>query len=73
VLKNSFQGISPVKFLRKLLNISSPQAWKFAEITGLVPFSTVTGDYTNYRVKDGTEVNYELATQSCLGDTAREL
>jgi hypothetical protein len=56
-----------------LLNISSPQAWKFAEITGLVPFSTVTGDYTNYRVKDGTEVNYELATQSCLGDTAREL
>jgi hypothetical protein len=46
VLKNSFQGISPAKFVRKLLNVRSPKARKFAEITGLVPFSTPTGDYT---------------------------
>jgi hypothetical protein len=45
-LKNSFQGISPAKFVRKLLNVRSPQAREFAEITGLVPFSTATGDYT---------------------------
>jgi hypothetical protein len=47
VLKNSFQGISPAKFVRKLLNVRSPQARKFAEITGLVPFSTPTPDYIN--------------------------
>jgi len=29
------------------LNISSPQAGKFAEITGLVPFSTATPDFVN--------------------------
>jgi hypothetical protein len=42
VLKKSFQGISPAKFVRKLLNVRSPQAREFAEITGLVPFSTPT-------------------------------
>jgi hypothetical protein len=47
VLKNSFQGISPVKFVRKLLNIRSPQAWKIAEFTGLVPFSTATRDFAH--------------------------
>jgi hypothetical protein len=45
VLKNSFQGISPAKFVRKLLNVRSPQTRKFAEITGLVPFSTPTPAY----------------------------
>jgi len=56
-LKNSFQAISPVKFLRKSLNISSPQAWKFAEITGLVPFSTATGFINNHGVgRDPTTV-----------------
>jgi hypothetical protein len=47
VLKNSFQEISPVKFVRKLLNIRSPQLWKFAEITALVPFSTPAGVYAH--------------------------
>jgi hypothetical protein len=48
VLKNAFQGISTTKFVRKLLNIRSPQTPEFAEITALVPFSTPTGLYTNY-------------------------
>jgi len=39
VLKNSFQGISITKFVRKLLNVRSPQTLEFAEITALVPFS----------------------------------
>jgi hypothetical protein len=51
VLKNSFQGIPPAKFVRKLLNIRWPQAQRFAEITGLVPFSTATPDYINNREK----------------------
>src|SRR5437879_12637015 len=42
VLKNSFQGISITKFVRKLLNVRSPQTLEFAEITALVPFSTPT-------------------------------
>src|SRR6266705_5198294 len=45
VLKNSFQGISITKFVRKLLNVRSPQTLEFAEITALVPFSTPTGDF----------------------------
>jgi len=45
--KNSLQGISTMKFVRKLLNARSPQALKFAEITGLVPFSTPTGVITH--------------------------
>jgi hypothetical protein len=49
LLKNSFQGISPAKFVRKLLNVRSPQARKFAEITGSGPFSTATPDYNSYR------------------------
>jgi hypothetical protein len=48
LLKNSFQGISRAKFVRKLLNIRSPQARKLAEITALVPFSSATGCYDNY-------------------------
>jgi hypothetical protein len=46
-LKNSFQGISTTKFVRKLLNVRSPWPLKFIEITALVPFSTATGDYTH--------------------------
>ena len=38
LLKNSFQGILITRFVRKLLNVRSPQTLKFAEITGLVPF-----------------------------------
>jgi hypothetical protein len=38
LLKNSFQGISRTKFVRKLLNVGSPWALKFTEITALVPF-----------------------------------
>jgi hypothetical protein len=48
-LKNSFRGVSPTKFVRKLLIVGSPQAVKFAEITGLVPFSTPTPGYASYR------------------------
>jgi hypothetical protein len=46
-LKNSFQGISTTKFVRKLLNVRSLEGPKFTEITALVPLSTPTGDYTN--------------------------
>jgi hypothetical protein len=48
-LKNSFQRISPAKLVRKLLNVRSPQARKFAEIVGLVPFSTPTPGNNNCR------------------------
>jgi hypothetical protein len=41
-LKNSFQGISTTKFVRKLLNVRSLEELKFTEITALVPFSTAT-------------------------------
>jgi hypothetical protein len=37
-VENSFQAISSPEVARKLLNVRSPQALKFAEITGLVPF-----------------------------------
>jgi hypothetical protein len=47
VLKNSFQGTSRTKFVRKLLNLRSPWALKSTEITALVPFSTATGDFTH--------------------------
>jgi len=47
-LKNSFQGISTTKFVRKLLNVRSSQTLEFAEITGLVPFSTATPVCNNY-------------------------
>jgi hypothetical protein len=39
LLKNSFLAFSITKFARKLLNVRSPQALKFTEITALVPFS----------------------------------
>jgi|SRR5208282_1162564 hypothetical protein len=48
VLKNSFQGISTTKFVRKLLRIRSPKTLKFTKITALVPFSTPTPDYVNH-------------------------
>src|SRR5437879_2882841 len=48
VLKNSFQGISITKFVRKLLNVRSPQTLEFAEITALVPFSTPTRYFNSY-------------------------
>jgi hypothetical protein len=49
-LKNSFQGISPTKVVRKLLKVRSPQTLKLAEITVLVPFSSsATGVYTSLR------------------------
>ena len=44
-MKNSFRGISPAEFARKLLNVRSPETLKFTEISALVPFSTATGDY----------------------------
>src|SRR3984893_15863193 len=50
VLKNSFRGISPTKFARKLLNVRSPQTLKSTEITALVPFSTATGVLTTLRL-----------------------
>jgi hypothetical protein len=46
-LKNSSRAISTTKFVRKLLNVRSPQALKFPEITALVPFSTATPDFAN--------------------------
>jgi hypothetical protein len=51
-LKNSSQGISPTKFVRKLLNVRSPEALKFTEITALVPFSTATGDCAHSPVNE---------------------
>jgi hypothetical protein len=51
LLKKSFHGISLVKFDRKLLNLRSPQALKFTEITSLAPFSTATGDYAQNPVR----------------------
>jgi hypothetical protein len=48
-LKNSFPGVWARNFLCKLLNVRSPQALKFAEITDLVPLSTATGYYTTLR------------------------
>jgi hypothetical protein len=42
LLKNSFHGISTIKFVCKLLNVRWPQTLKFTEITALVPFSTAT-------------------------------
>jgi len=46
-LKNSFQGISAAKLVRKLLIVRSPWTLKFTEITALIPFSTPTGDFTH--------------------------
>jgi len=40
--KTLFWHFSITKFARKLLNVRSPQALKFTEITALVPFSTPT-------------------------------
>jgi hypothetical protein len=37
------------KFVRKLLNVRSPQALKIVEITALVPFSTATPVCDSYR------------------------
>src|SRR5436189_2908303 len=36
-----------VKFVRKLLNVRSPQTLEFAEITALVPFLTPTPDFAS--------------------------
>jgi hypothetical protein len=47
VLKNSFQGVSAAKFVRKLLIIRSPRTQKLTEITALVPFSTATAFITS--------------------------
>jgi len=47
LLKNSFQGISRTKFVRKLLNVRSLEGLKFTEITALVPFSTPTPDFNS--------------------------
>jgi hypothetical protein len=62
LLKNSFQGISLTKLVRKLLNVRLPQALKFAEITGLVPFSTATRFFINYRLPSCT---VRMLTQAC--------
>jgi len=42
LLKNSFQGISAAKLVRKLLIVRSPWTLKFTEITALVRLSTAT-------------------------------
>jgi len=42
-------AFSTTKFVRKLLNVRSPYTLEFAEITALVPFSTATPGYNNYR------------------------
>jgi hypothetical protein len=42
-----FSGNFTNEIVRKLLNLRSPQAPNFAEITVLVPFSTPTGVYAN--------------------------
>jgi hypothetical protein len=47
LLKNSFHVFSRTKFARKLLNLRLPEALKFTEITGLVPFSTATPVHAN--------------------------
>jgi len=47
LLKNSFPSFQQSKFVRRLLNVRSPKAQKFAEITALVPFSTATPDFAN--------------------------
>jgi len=61
-LKNSFQGISITKFVRKLLNVRSPQTLEFAEITALVPFSTPTGVCTHDRI---VGVKGDVAPTTC--------
>jgi hypothetical protein len=48
LLKNSFQGFLTTNFVRKLLNVRSPQTPKFNEITALVPFSTATPGYDSW-------------------------
>jgi len=48
LLKKSFHGISLVKFVRRLLNLRSPQALKFTEITHLARFSTATPVNNSY-------------------------
>jgi len=54
LLKNSFQGILITRFVRKLLNVRSPQTLKFAEITGLVPyFQQPRPDFVNNRSESG--------------------
>ena len=58
VLKNSFQGISITKFVRKLLNVRS-QTLEFAEITALVPFST---HHRRLRSEPGCECNGDVST-----------
>jgi hypothetical protein len=40
MLTNSFQAVSISKGARKSLNVRSPHALKFIEITALVPFLT---------------------------------
>jgi hypothetical protein len=44
LLKNSFEGISTTKFIRKLLNVRPRQTLEFAKTTASVPFSTATGN-----------------------------
>src|SRR5438445_13797616 len=50
--KTLFWHFSITKFARKLLNVRSPQALKFTEITALVPFSTPTRLYTHPMKED---------------------
>jgi hypothetical protein len=47
VFKNSFQGISAAKFVRKLLIVRSPWTLKLTEITAFFPFSTATPDFNS--------------------------
>jgi len=65
-LKNSFQEISPTKFVRKLLNVRSPQALKSAEITGSLAL------YLNLAHWAGWLRNGKIPAQTKLGRGALE-
>jgi hypothetical protein len=65
LLKNSFLAFSITKFARKLLNVRSPLALKFTEITALVPFSTPTRYFNNNRLEAATKVRDQVRLAAC--------
>ncbi len=70
VEKLLFRVFQPPKFVRKLLNVRSPQALKIVEITAFVPFATATPVYVNWhdtRCCDtfGTATIFEVPVSQC--------
>jgi hypothetical protein len=65
VLKSSFRRISTTKFVRKLLNVGSPQTLEFAEITALAPFSTAAPDFDNYPNKKEKTLSVGVPQRTC--------